>query len=238
MPPVAKPTASAGTQLVMVAFFAALLLPMAGSRFIATQIVKEQANYASVFGEERASAILSRSDAWFRNAFVKTGLVQSSMKVEPPKPKAVVPATTTTAKKPPGGGFGATSAGQAKPDGGPLNNNPVTKLSRHWIGGAWSIAYLMMCRLSSLLSLLPLLLPLIVAVLMDGSARCKMKWFAFGGSDPKRYVVGLRLGAWSAMFGLFALVSPGSLPSLAIPVLLLLSAVGFAMWMANQQKPM
>jgi len=65
-----------------------------------------------------------------------------------------------------------------------------------------------------------------------------MKWYAFGGSDPKRYVIGLRLGAWSALFVGFALVSPGSLPGLAIPALMVLSAAGFAMWVANQQKPM
>ena len=241
MPPVKKDTATASQQLLLVCIFAVLLLPLAGPKFIAGQIIKEQSNYAGVLGAERADTILARSDSWFRRAFVDTGMATRSLKTDSPAPPAAstrsAPATGATA--PQRNPFAAKpqESGQSEAIQ-PSSDNPVKKLLRHWIGGAWSIAYLMMGRLSILLSLLPVLLPLMVAVMLDGSARSKMKWFAFGGSDPKRYIIGVRLGTWSAMIALFALISPGSLPGLAIPVLLVLSSVGFAMWMSNQQKPM
>lgn len=236
MAAVKRPETSGSQQLLLVLFFAFLLLPMAGSKFVAGQLAKEQREVLSVFGAQKGGAILDRSEAWFRRGFVRTGMVGNSLKE--PEPTLASVATPTVAARP---AFAKPAAQPINPSRVPITpkgDNAVKKISRHWIGGAWAILYMMFTRLSALLTVVPLLVPFAVAVLCEGAARRKMKWYAFGGSEPRLYVVGLRLGVWCGVISLLALVSPGALPVLAVPVLMLMSVIGFALWTANQQKPM
>lgn len=217
-------------QLLLVGFFAFVLMPMAGARFVSMQLAKEQAGVLTVFGAARGAAILDRGDGWFRRGFVDTGMVRASLseRVPPVEPTAPTPGTLAP----------ASSSDVKRGPTTPATDNAMKKLSRHWVGGAWSILYLMFVRLSSLLAVVPLVVPIAVAVLVEGAARRKLKWYSFGGSEPRLYVIGLRMGVWCAAIAILALGCPGALPALAIPVVILLSATGFALWTANQQKPM
>lgn len=223
------PGLSLGQQLVLVMGLAFLLLPLAGAKFIGSQIGKQQAALPSVYGEVAAAHILDRGDRWFRTLFVDTGMVARSMAAAP-KPVARVDDQTPATKE-------AATPAPAMRLPGPSDSPAGDRIITHWIGGGWSILYMGAIRLSALVSVLPLLLPMLVAILVDGETRRKLKWTAFGGTDPKRFIMGARLAGWCGGLAVASVFSPGALPVLATPVLLLLCGIGAALWTANQQKP-
>lgn len=223
------PGLSLGQQLVMVFGLAFLLLPLAGSRFVGAQIAKQQSAYPAIYGEPAAQRILDRGDLWFRRLFVDTGVIAQSL-ADAPAPGRVPTAS--------GAGEPAQRSDPAPvvlP--GPRDSPAGDKLIKHWLGGAWSILYFGLLRLSALVSVLPLLVPVVIAILVDGETRRKLKWTAFGGADPKRFVVGARLAGWCSGLAAVSVFSPGALPVLTTPVLIVMGALGGALWTANQQKP-
>lgn len=119
----------------------------------------------------------------------------------------------------------------------PLSNGAVHRLWQRWITAVFAIVYFVMLRLSALVSLLPMLLPVIAAVLITGGAVRKLKWHGFGGVSSLQYRSGIRMWGWLGALSVGLLAAPGALPPIMVGFCLLLSCVGIAMATANRQKP-
>lgn len=145
-----------------------------------------------------------------------------------------------------GGGYASGSASQraASPSGGtstpafsPMKLRGVHHVWERWITAVFALIYFTMLRLSAFVSLLPMLLPVIAAVLITGGAVRKLKWHGFGGVSTLQYRSGIRMWGWLGALSVGMLVAPGALPPVMVGLCLLLSCVGISMATANRQKP-
>ena len=126
---------------------------------------------------------------------------------------------------------------RAMPFHSPLGSEGVHHLWQRWITAVFALVYFVMLRLSALLSLLPMLIPVIAAVLITGGAVRKLKWHGFGGVSSLQYRSGIRMWGWLGALAVGMLAAPGALPPVMVGFCMLLSCVGISMATANRQKP-
>lgn len=232
MQPSKQPVNLAG-QLILAAMFLAMVLPFIGSKYINGQIMKEQRLVLTVYGAGPGGTVNRRADDWFRLWAIRTGLMEKAIHALDPKP--VVAAAATVANpiviKDSSGRFGTLNA----------QNGEGNQKERHvwywWITAAFALVYFAMLRMSVLILWLPMLVPLIVAVMLTGNTTQRLKWHGFGGVNPFRYRAGVRLASWAPALAVGALFLPGALPPFVVPALVLMTFVGLAMRMANMTKP-
>lgn len=244
MAPVKQKPSSSGALAFMALLLLGLLLPMAGPAFVSAQLAREQAGYETVFGVARTQKIVARATNWFRSVFVDTGVVARSMSAGDSKEGAnggflgLAPPVKRPTTAPPEQGAEPSVKGATPTTGASSQPSGASRFIRHWMGGFWSIVYFALVRLSACITTLPIVLALGVAILVEGETRRKLKWVMFGGSDPKRYMIGGMLALWGPLLAGLSFFVPGRLPPLTVSVLLIIGCLGYALWTANQQKPM
>ncbi|MEY2117129.1 DUF4400 domain-containing protein [Rhodanobacter sp. FW106-PBR-R2A-1-13] len=236
MPPSKQPAPLAG-QLIIAAFFLALVLPFIGSKYINGQIQKEQGLELVLYGDAQGGYINNRADEWFRLWSMKSGLMLKAIHVAETKP-AAPQADSAAAVKPivirdSAGRFGALSGG----DNTSSSPSRMRRVWYWWVTAAFALCYFALLRLSTLVYWIPMLVPLCVAIITTGNTVRRLKWHGFGGVNPFRYRAGIRLTNWMAGLAVGMLFMPGALPPVTVPACVLLSVAGMAMAMGHRQKP-
>lgn len=232
----AKQPAPLAGQLILAAFFLALLLPFIGSRFINSQIEKEQRLEMSLYGDDQGTYVNARADGWFRLWAIQSGLMNRAIhstdaKTAPPA-SAVAGAPGAIVIHDSAGRFGTIS-----PVAGGGSPSSARRVWYWWVTAAFALCYFALLRLSTLLYWIPMLIPLCMAIMTTGNTVRRLKWHSFGGVNPFRYRAGIRLANWMAGIGVGMLFMPGALPPVTVPACVLLTFAGMAMAMANRQKP-
>lgn len=234
-----KSSVPLATQLIVVCMLLALLMPLLGATFITKQVQKEQTLTISLFGQAEGMTITSRADRWFRSWAVDTGLmhrvIHAMDKAENQQRAKLVASTAKPLVI-------HDSAGRFKAPNPNASSNPAgsgtaSHLWEWWSTAVFALSYFSLLRISCLIALLPMLLPIVTAVLITGSASRKLKWHGFGGVSPLQYRAGIRLWGWMLGIGIGLIPAPGALPPVSVGICLLLSSIGVAMATANRQKP-
>jgi len=238
--PSGKP-APLGLQLFVVCIFCALLLPLVGSNFILQQISKEQRLILQWYGPVRGAKINQEADQWFRGWALESDLMNRAIHGFDPKPEAVpdssqVPSNAPPAAKPivihdSSGRFGDLPSG----DQGQDSKKPA--FWYRWITAVFGLGYFGMLRLATLITWLPMLLPVCISIIVTGYTRQQLKWHGFGGVSPREYRAGSRLMSWFLGIGIGMFFVPGALPPVTVEVCLVLSALGVSLLMSNGVKP-
>ncbi|MGH8159226.1 MAG: DUF4400 domain-containing protein [Rhodanobacter sp.] len=137
------------------------------------------------------------------------------------------------------GGASATPASMAPTAGFMANPNSgvhIGDVFKRWVLGGFGLMYFAGYRLSLMIVWLPLLIPLMAAIIVEGGVRRNLKQKAFGGVNPMRYRAGKLLSLWCFMLGIVAFIAPGALPPPVLPGLFLVGALGLATWQSNMFK--
>lgn len=234
-----RPAPLAG-QIIAGFVMLAVMLPLVGSKFITTQIQKEQGLTLRFYGDLKGTLINTRADNWFRIWAIESGLLDRAVHAFDRNPASTQTAAGVDPNRPKpleihdsAGRFASPTAGT--PAGGQSNGSP--RLWHWWITAVFALMYFAALRLSELVTLTPMLLPLIIAVVITGGSVQKLKWHSFGGVSALHYRVGIRLWGWMLGIGVGLLFAPGALPPVTVGACLLLSFGGMAMMTANRQKP-
>lgn len=259
MPAPRKQTMPLAGQIIIVFVVLALLLPMIGSKFIDGQIVKEQVTILHWFGPAKGEEIDQRAASWFNAWAVQSGLMRRAIEGSA-KAKlgglfhmAKTPGTATVHVADCSSKADCASARQINVGGGPATAMPApaqapsplssagSPVAHHlylwWITSVFALAYFALLRLSTLLAWLPVLIPILVALMVQAHAQRKLKWYSFGGISARQYRMGLRMSGWMLAMAMALFFAPGALPPVAVELCLLLSVSGFALMTANGHKP-
>lgn len=238
MAPSKQPMPLAG-QLIVAAFFMAMLAPLVGATFINKQIMKEQGLIMQFYGNDEGSTINRRADTWFRLWFLQSGMMPKMIAAFDPKPSAEsAPAESSETNVKPivirdsSGRFGDLGGGAAPQQG----ISRPRQFWYWWITAAFAMGYFAILRLSTFLAWIGILIPLSVAILVTGYTVRNLKGHGFGGVNPLQYRAGIRMAGWMFGIGLGMFFMPGALPPVTVPFCVLMSIAGFAMIIANRQK--
>lgn len=261
MPSPRKQTMPLAGQIIIVFVLLAGLLPMVGSKFIDSQIIKEQVMILRWFGPAKGMEIDERASSWFNGWAVNSGLMRHAIEgsaksklsslfkmahgTGSPKPAAVSNCSSKAgcASAPSIAIAGAPAAavpGQQtqQPLGAAADDSPIVHhLYLWWITAIFALAYFALLRLSTLIAWLPVLLPIMIALLVQAHAQRKLKWYSFGGISARQYRMGIRMSGWMLAIAMALFFAPGALPPVAVELCLLLSTSGFALMLANGHKP-
>ena len=243
MKPSQKP-ASLGIQLLVVCIFCAALMPLVGSQFIVQQIGKEQRLILQWYGPARGAQINGSADRWFRGWAVGSGLMTRAIHSFDPRPAApgADPASSqsTAAVKPlvihdSAGRFGNLPSASASASASPSDGRP--KVWYRWITAVFGLAYFALLRAATLVTWLPMLIPICVSIIVTGYTRQQLKWHGFGGVSPREYRAGSCLMSWFMGIGFAMFFVPGALPPVTVEVCLVLASLGVSLVMSNGAKP-
>lgn len=259
MPAPRKQTMPLAGQIIIVFVVLACLLPMVGSKFIDGQIVKEQVMILRWFGPAKGEAIDQRAASWFNAWAVQSGLMRRAIegtakaKLGGLLHMAPTPGQTTVHVANCSSKTDCASAPRIHVGSGPATALPATApppsplspagspVAHHvylwWITALFALAYFALLRLSTLIAWLPVLVPILIALLVQAHAQRKLKWYSFGGISARQYRMGLRMCGWMLAIAMALVFAPGALPPVAVELCLLLSVAGFALMTANGHKP-
>ena len=260
MPAPRKQTMPLAGQIMIVFVVLAFLLPMVGSKFIDGQIVKEQVLILRWFGPAKGMEIDQRASSWFNAWAVQSGLMRHAIEgsaktsigsllkmAKGPAAPAPVHLSGCTSKADCATAQTITVAGASNASSpavapaGPASPKAASPIAHHlylwWITSVFALAYFALLRLSTFIAWLPVLLPILIALLIQAHAQRKLKWYSFGGISARQYRMGLRLSGWMLAIAIALFFAPGALPPIAIELCLVLSVSGFALMVANGHKP-
>lgn len=233
--PVSKQPAPLAGQIIVAAFFVAMLLPLIGSQFINGQIQKEQLLILQWYGQDKGSEINARADAWFRLWAIQSGVMNRTIHMFDPKPVEQAAEQVASNVKPivirdSSGRFGSLNESA---QGG----NTREHVWYWWITAAFALCYFGLLRVSTFLVWMTMLIPVAVAILVTGHTHRRLKWHGFGGVNPLQYRAGIRMASWMLGIGIGMVFMPGALPPITVAACALTSVAGIAMISANRQKP-
>lgn len=239
MPGASKQPMPLAGQMIIAAFFLAMMLPLIGSTFINTQIMKEQSMILRWYGPVHGAEINARADSWFRLWAMRSGMMQKTIHMFDPKTSEDAATKVASNVKPivihdSNHHFGDINGAQNTSSN---NNSRPRHFWYWWITAAFALIYFAMLRFSTFVVWIPMVIPISVAILVTGSTVRRLKWHGFGGVNPLQYRAGVRLTGWMFGIGMGMFFMPGALPPVTIASAVLLSVAGFAMVMANRQKP-
>lgn len=260
MPSPRKQTMPLAGQIIIVFVLLAGLLPMVGSKFIDGQIIKEQVLVLRWFGPADGMKIDQRASSWFNAWAVRSGLMRHAIEgsaktklsglfkmAHGPGTQNLAPVSNCSSKADCASaptisiaeGARNATALPAKPQAGvPAGGSTIVHhLYLWWITAVFALAYFALLRLSTLLAWLPVLLPIMIALLVQAHAQRKLKWYSFGGISARQYRMGIRMSGWMLAIAMALFFAPGALPPVSVELCLLLSASGFALMLANGHKP-
>ena len=176
--------------------------------------VKSEIEYiSSAFGEEESKKLIDSANNFYDSAFVKSGIVKTT------------------------GGLYVkdTEVGNGVPGLGQTAKVMSRKTNDYLLSMSANI-YAMSIRVGILFAWLPYVIPFLLATVVHGLVRRKIKMWTFGFVSPSIYGTSLHALVVIAFIPLLYLLAPFAITPLFVPFWAILSAIPIGLLVANIQR--
>lgn len=226
-------TFTVGVQLLCFCIILALAMPMLGPNIIGQQVKKEQGALYTWYGRYEASLIISRSVRWFDFLFVTRGIYGDAVhdldapnEFHHPDASGPIDPASEESKR-----FQKTVFSSLS------NSDASRSVWTRWIVAFFGILFFSVLRISTFVASIDFLLPFCLAIISTGFASQRRKWNGFGGTDPTKYIVGVRMSTWMAALGVGAIFIPVALPPVTLAGIAIMVSCGVSLRISNSIKP-
>jgi hypothetical protein len=177
--------------------------------------VKSEIGYiTNAFGEDESKKLIDSANSFYNEAFVQSGVIKTA---------GYLYVNDEESKSNQAPGIGQTASNFNK-----LTNSYLLSMSAN--------VYAMTIRVGILLAWLPYLFPFILATIVHGLVRRKIKMWTFGFVSPSIYGTSMHALVVISFIPVLYLLSPIAITPLFIPFWAILSALPIGLLVANIQR--